>query len=250
MTPIPVEALAFLILFARVGAVLMLLPVFSEDAIPGRIRLMFAAAMTAGLWGLLSPHALPVAADVDAAPVVILAELLTGLGLGTLVRMMFLAMSTAGAIVSLQVGLTSAIVADSMQAAQSTALARAISVAAAVVCMGLLVHHLWLGALVRSYAVFPVGGLPPAGDFAALAIRTATRSLALAVSLAAPMLVYGIVFNVALGLAARMAPAIQVFFVAQPLNLLLGLAIFASLVGAVLTRFGDAMIAWVALGWR
>lgn len=43
MTPapiqnLPIEAVAFLILFARVGAVLMVLPVFSEDAIPGRIR--------------------------------------------------------------------------------------------------------------------------------------------------------------------------------------------------------------------
>lgn len=250
MTAIPVDALAFLILFARVGAVLMVLPVFSDDAIPGRIRLMIAFGMTAGLWGLLSPYALPVAADIDAAAVVIFAELLTGLALGTLVRIMFLAIAAAGSIVSLQIGLTSAIVVDPAMGGQSTVLAKTVSVAAAVVCMALLVHHLWIGALVRSYAVFPVGGLPPAGDFAELAIRTASRSLALAVSLAAPMLVYGIVFNVALGLAARLAPAIQIFFVAQPLNLLLGLALFASLSGVMLTSFADAMIGWVQLGWR
>lgn len=255
MTPapiqnLPIEAVAFLILFARVGAVLMVLPVFSEDAVPGRIRLMIAFGMTAGLWGLLSPYALPMARNIDAATGVILAELLTGLALGALVRIMFLAIATAGSIISLQVGLTSAIIMDPAQGGQSTVLGKALSVAAAVVCLGLLVHHLWIGALIRSYAVFPVGGLPPAGDFAALAIQTVGRSLSLAVSLAAPMLVYGIVFNVALGLAARLTPAIQVFFVAQPLNLLLGIALFAALFGTILSRFADASIGWIQLGWR
>ena len=54
-------------------------------------------------------------------------------------------------------------------------------------------------------------------------VTTATvgRAMSLAVSMAAPLLVYGIVFNVALGFASRLAPALQVFFIAQPLNLLL-----------------------------
>ena len=52
---LPVEASAFFILFARIGAVLMLLPVFSDDATPQRIRLMIAFGMTVALWGFTSP---------------------------------------------------------------------------------------------------------------------------------------------------------------------------------------------------
>ena len=81
---LPVEASAFLLLFARVGAVLMLLPVFSEEAVPGRIRLMIAFGLTLGLWGLLSHYALPAAKDTTALPGLILVELATGLGLGAL----------------------------------------------------------------------------------------------------------------------------------------------------------------------
>ena len=40
-----VTAAAFFIVFARVGAVLMLLPVFGDDAIPGRIRLLIARTL-------------------------------------------------------------------------------------------------------------------------------------------------------------------------------------------------------------
>lgn len=250
MDTVPVEATAFLILFARIGAILMLLPVFSDESVPGRVRLMISFAMTLALWGLLSANALPVArAGGDGLAWILVAELLTGLGLGMIVRIFFLAMAAAGSIVSLQVGLTSSLVADSSQGGQAMALSKFVSVAAAVVCMALLVHHLWIGAIIKSYATFPIGGLPRAGDFAAMAIETAGRSLTLAVGLAAPMIVYGVVFNVGLGLSARLAPAMQVFFVAQPLNLTLGLAIFATLSGAMVTAFAGAMATWLRTGW-
>ena len=238
----PLQATAFLILFARVGAVLMLLPVFSEDAIPPRIRLLAAGGMTLGLWGLLSPAVLPLAGQTDAGLAgTIAAELGTGLALGLVIRLMFLAISIAGSIISLQVGLSSAVIFDPAQSSSAPELSRFLAVAAAVVCMASGVHHLWIGGLVRSYAAFPVGTVLPAADLAQLAVRVAGDAMTLGVSLAAPLIVYGIVFNVALGLAVRVAPSIQLFFIAQPLNLLLGLGIVASTAGATLTAFAAAM---------
>lgn len=247
---VPREAAAFLILFARIGAVLMLLPVFSEDAVPGRIRLLIALGTTIGLWGLLAGQAMPAAADMGPLPGVLVTELLIGLALGMLVKIMFQAIAIAGSIVSLQIGLSSAIIFDPAQGGQAPLLSKFVGVAAAVVCMALAVHHLWIASIVRSYALFPVGALPPAGDFATLALHTATRAMALGIGLAAPLLVYGIVFNVALGLAARLTPAIQVFFVAQPLNLLLGLALFATVLGTMLAGFATAMATWMQAGWH
>ena len=112
-----------------------------------------------------------------------------------------------------------------------------------------LIHHLWIAAIVRSYSVFPVGAVPNLGDLAQLAVATVGQSFALAVSLAGPFLVYGLLFNLALGFSSRLAPAIQVFFIAQPLNLLLGLALFAGTVGTMLTVFGDQFALWLQDGW-
>ncbi len=249
MELLPVDASAFLILFCRVGAVLMLLPVFSEDAIPARIRLTLSLGMAAGLWGLLSARVIPVAQNSVTLPGIVIAEILTGLAIGMIIRIMFMAAAMAGSIISLQVGLSSALINDASQGGQASVLSKFVSVAAAVVCMGMGVHHLWIAAIVHSYAMFPVGGLPPAADFAQLAIATVGKSMSLAISLSAPLLIYGIVFNIALGLSARLAPAIQVFFIAQPLNLMLGLALFASLLGAILTCFSTAMTDWLQSGW-
>ncbi len=241
------------LVFARIGAMLMLVPAFSDDAVPGRIRLLIAFATAAGLQGLVSGQ---FAASLDAIMAsdaafarVLLTELLTGMVLGGIIRLMFLAITIAGAIISLQVGLTSALVNDPSAGGQVPILGRFISVAALLLCLGMGVHHLWIRSLVDSYAVFPVGQMVPASDFAQLAIRAATGAMALGLSLAAPIVVYGIVFNCALGLAARLAPQLQIFFIGQPLNILLGLALTTAALSASLTGFADRMAEWMGALW-
>ena len=249
MAEMPFQATAFLILFARVGAILMLLPAFSDDSIPVRIRLLMALGLTLALWAMLAGQVLPAAANVAALPAVLVAELLVGLAIGTIVRIIFYAAAIAGSIVSLQIGLSSAIVFDSSQGGSAALLSKFVNVAAIVACLAMGVHHLWIATIVKSFALFPVGLLPPAADFAVVALRATTRAMSLGIGLAAPLLVYGILFNVALGLATRLAPAIQVFFLAQPLNILLGMALFATLLGTMLTAFARAMADWMQSGW-
>ncbi|MDB5672984.1 MAG: fliR [Alphaproteobacteria bacterium] len=225
----------------------MMLPVFSDESVPAQIRLLIALGMALGLWGLLGPK-IPLSAQ-NALVSTLIAEIMVGLAIGAIVRIMFMAAVMAGALISLNIGLSSALVFDPSQGGQVPLLSKFIAVAAAVVCLSLGVHHLWIGAIVKSYDMFPVGGLPPAADFAQLAIHTCTHAMALALSLAAPLLVYGIVFNAALGLMARLAPAIQIFFIAQPLNLLLGLAILATLFGTILAAFSTEMANFMQAGW-
>lgn len=240
-----------LIIFARVGAVTMLLPAFSDDAIPGRIRLLFGVGLAIGLSGLLGPSVRTITASVGLPIAIIVAEIMIGLAIGMIVRMMFQAAAMAGAITSMQIGLSSALVFDPAQSGQTPILSRFAATAAAVVCLALDIHHLWITAIIASYRAFPIGALPDADGFATLALMAAGQATMLAISLAAPMILYGILFNVALGLGARMAPALQVFFIAQPLNILLGLTLFATTMGTMLTVFTDTMAAFLRqVGWH
>ena len=248
MDQLPAQVEGFLLVFARLGAVMMMLPVFSDTAVPVRIRLLVALGISLALFGLLGPQVPATGSTMGLAGLAV-GEMLIGLALGTIIRIMFLAITIAGSIISLQTGLTSAVMPDAALGGQLPVMAKLVSVAAAVVCFSLGIHHMWIAAMVNSYLVFPVGGLPPAADFAQLAIATTTRSMDLGFSLAAPLVVYGIVFNVALGLSARLAPTIQVFFIAQPLNILLGLALFTAILGAVLMGFATAMADWLQQGW-
>lgn len=249
MQELPLQVTGFLILFARVGAVLMLLPVFSEEAVPGRIRLLIAFAMTLGLWGLMAPTVLPAAGNADALAGTLVVELGLGLAMGMIVRLMFQAAVMAASIASVQIGLSSALIFDPALGGQLPVLAKLVTLAATLVCLAMGLHHLWIGAIIRSYDMFQVGTVPNVGDFATLAVTTVGRAMSLSVSLAAPLLIYGIIFNVALGFSARLAPTIQVFFIAQPLNILLGIALLAVVLGAMLSAFAMAMTDWMQSGW-
>ena len=229
----------------------MLLPVFSDDAVPGRIRLFISFGIVFALFGLLG-GLVPTEASggyPSAFAGLLITEFATGLALGALVRIMFYAAAMAGSIISFQVGLSAAFIMDPAQGGQAPLLSRFVMVSAAVFAFALEVHHLWIASIVQSYAAFPVGTVPDAAGWAELAALAVQRAFVLAVGLAAPLLAYGILFNVALGLASRLAPAIQVFFIGQPLNIMAGLAIFAITVGIMLTSFANAMADWMIFLW-
>lgn len=250
MPALPYDLTVFLILFARIGAILMLLPVFSETTVPVQVRLLLALGFTAGLFGMLGEH-VPVALRAERAlPGVVISEMLVGFAIGGIINILFKAAAMAGSIVSVEIGLSSVLVNDPSMGGQVPLTARVISVAATLVCLAMGVHHLWIESMVHSYTMFPVGGLPPAPDFAQLAIRTLGQSMQLAVGMAAPLIVYGLVFNTSLGLAARMAPMIQVFFISQPLHIMLGVALFAMTLGTALTTFATAMGSFIQSGWK
>ncbi|WP_395391298.1 flagellar biosynthetic protein FliR [Novosphingobium sp. BL-8A] len=250
LAALPIDAATFLILFTRVGAILMLLPAFSEESVPMQIRLVMALGLTLGLYGLLAPHIAPAVKGGTDLPILVISEMLVGLAFGTIIKIMFSAAAIAGSMATHQVGLSSALVNDPSLGGQSPLLARLLGMAAVIVCMSMGVHHLWIAAMVQSYTTFPVGGLPPAGDFAQLAIHVAGQAMALGVSLAAPLILYGALFNLGLGLAARVAPQIQVFFITQPLNLMLGVSLLGVTVGTMLTAFATAMTSFMQDGWK
>lgn len=244
------EAAVILLLFARVSAMLMLMPMLGDETVPRQVRLLLALGLTIALSGLLRPAVLPFTGGGEARlAILLLAETLTGLALGLLARLFFQAAVMAGSIVSLQAGLTTAIIFDPMLGGQVPMLGKLVGIAAALFCFTLGLHEWWFAALIRSYTAFPPGVPLAAGDWASLAVATAGKATALAVSLAAPFLVFGILFNVALGFAARLAPTIQIFFVAQPLLIAGGIALLAVTASAILVGFGEAYRDWFAGGW-
>ena len=92
---------------------------------------------------------------------------------------------------------------------------------------------MFLAAVVHSYTLFPPMKHVPLGDAAILAEQTVGKAFALGVQLAAPVLVFSLVFNIAVGLVGRVMPQFQIFFAATPLSLLLGLSLFALSLGSI-----------------
>jgi flagellar biosynthetic protein FliR len=240
LAELPVLAFQAVLLLARLGAAVMLLPGLGEQEVPAPIRLGLGLGLVVLLLPALAPG-LPATPDNAGEAVRLIGiEAVIGLWLGGLARMVVLAMAMAGQAVALLLGLAQALVPDPELGGQGTATGRLFSLAAAVLVLTSGLYAIPLRALVESYALLPVGDPFPAGAGAEAMVVAAGDSLALALRLAAPFVLAAVVINVALGLLTRIAPQVQVYFIAVPGQVLAGLALLALILPALLGAFGEA----------
>ena len=227
------------LIFARIGAIILTLPGIGETYVPPRIRLSLALVISLCLWPVIG-GSLPALPDRLGATVGwVIREVITGLMIGSILRIFTSALSTAGEIVSLQTTLSFAQTANPLMGGQNTTIAAFLMLFGTVLVFATNTHHLFIAGLVGSYELIaPVRPLI-AADFAELAIRTVGDSFILGVQLSAPVIVFALIFNLAAGLIGRVMPAFQIFFAAAPLSIILGLSIFALSLGALGTVFID-----------
>lgn len=227
------------LIFARIGAILMTLPGIGETYVPPRIRLSLALVISLVLWPVVGGALPGLPETVGGMAGWIIREVLTGLAIGVMLRIMLSALAVAGEIVSLQTTLSFAQTANPMQAQPGTTIAAFLTLFGVTLIFATNTHHLFIAGLVGSYqAIAPLGPLPMA-DFAALAVRTVGGSFLLGVQLAAPVLVFSLIFNLASGLVGRVMPQFQIFFAAAPLSVILGLSVFTLSLGVIGTVFID-----------
>ena len=227
------------LIFARIGAVLLMLPGIGESYVPPRIRLSLALLMTLVMWPVVAGALPALPATVGGMAGWVIREVIVGLMIGALLRSFLTALSTAGEIVSLQTTLSFAQTANPMQAQPGTTIAAFLMLLGTTLIFATNTHHLFIAGLVGSYDLIAPARPLMTGDFATLAIRTLGDSFALGVQLSAPLLVFALIFNLASGLVGRVMPSFQVFFAAAPLSVILGLSIFALSLGVLGTVFID-----------
>lgn len=233
------EVWAAALIFARLGAVMLMLPGIGESYVPPRIRLSLALVITLALWPVLTRYLPPLPDTMGSTVGWIIREVLVGLAIGAVLRAFMTALATAGELVSLQTTLSFAQTANPLQAQPGTTIAAFLTVLGVTLVFATDTHHLFIAGLVGSYRLIaPVQPLI-AEDFTVLAIRTLGDSFMLGVQLAGPILVFALVLNIGSGLIARIMPQFQVFFAVSPISVLGGLAIFALSLGTLGMVFID-----------
>lgn len=238
---LPGLAFAFVLVLARAGGVVMLLPGVAETGVPPMVRAGIAGALAL----LLTPAIAPLVPAVPAAPAtaaaMVMAELLVGLWLGFLARVLVLALPMAGQVLATLLGLSSVLQPDPEMGPQTSALGRLFALAAPAIVLASGLYALPIAALANSYRLVAPGTMLPAGAEASSVARAVAVGFELALRLCAPVLLATVVWNVAAGLLARAAPRIQVYFMAMPAQILGGLALLAVLSAAILAAWQDAV---------
>lgn len=239
---LPANTFAVIIVFVRTGAAFMLLPGFGDLYVPRRYRLLLALLFSGLITSALGPILPAQPASPSELALMVFGEATIGIFLGTIGRILIGTLETAGTMISFQLGLSAAQVFNPALSQQSAIASSFLTVLGTMLILATNTHYLLLRGIVDSYDLFPPGQFPPIEDLSNSVARIVATSFQLAVELAAPFIVLGTLFFVALGLLARLMPQLQVFFITLPIQIAGGLAVFAFTLYAVMHWFLDAFL--------
>lgn len=217
-----------LLVLLRLLPIVFLTPVFGGEGTPRRYRIGLAMFLSLGL----APIALPAVLAEGASPVtppLLIGEFLIGVTIGVLVRMVFDLLGAVGSLIDGARGAMSAQLFDPLTKTSTPPLALFFSQLALVLFFAAGGHRLLFEALDASFVAAPPGDvfaqsrlLGGAGE---AALRMLGELFLIAVSLAAPVFAVLLVVDVALGLANRAAPQIQVFFLGMSIKGVVGIGV-------------------------
>jgi flagellar biosynthetic protein FliR len=221
------------LVFSRVASLTMLIPGIGEGYVPIRVRLAFALVLAFCLGPIAAPTLPAIPADIAGTAAYITKEALIGLIIGGLLRLFIASLTTAGELVSLQTTLAFSQTANPLQATPATTISTFLTIMGVTLIFDTDLHRMFIAAIAHSYTLFPPIKALPLADAGTLAIQMVAKTFALGVQLAAPVIAFSLVFNIATGLIGRVMPQFQIFFAATPLILLFGLSIFALSLGSI-----------------
>ena len=153
--------------------------------------------------------------------------------IGAVGRIFMSAAAVAGQVIGLQTSLAMAQSFDPSQGQQGAIIATFLNLTFLLLLFAANIHHLLLEMMVNSYAVFQAGSMPDMGDAAMWALNAFIDAFRIGVQLAAPLIVFGLVFYLALGVLSRLMPQAQIFFIAMPSNIMVGLFLLTIALGTM-----------------
>jgi flagellar biosynthesis protein FliR len=240
------HAFGLVLVLARIGATLALLPALGEITVPSVVKGGMMLTLTVLLLPIIEPSLPPRPDGQVALGLLVMSELLTGLWFGWIARVLVISLPVAGQFIADVAGLANVLLPNPEPGGQTTAIARLYDVAVPALILTTGLYTGLITAMVGSYRLIPPGTTAWVSDGAARTVAVTAESFDLSLRLAAPFILASIAWNVANGLVARLVPRLQIFFVTLPGQIGVGLLLLAAVAAPIITVWVEAMRAAVA----
>ncbi|MBN1396010.1 MAG: flagellar biosynthetic protein FliR [Pirellulales bacterium] len=229
----------FTLVFARVGGMVMTAPIFGAGAVPARVRVLLAVALTF----LIAPvlwQGTPARIDGPAQFFALLGgEAIVGACLGLGVLIFVHAMTIAGTVVSHAAGLSIAETFDPAAGEIAPQLSRFMFLLALCVFFLLGGHRAAMAGLLDTFRAIPPGSGAVPDSLAEGVCTLVAQSFSLAVRAAAPALTALLLATLTLGLIGRTLPQLNVLVLGFGVNAMLTFAVLAVALGIAVWAFAD-----------
>lgn len=212
-----------MLIFTRLGTAFMIMPGIGDSFVPRNVRLIMAVAMSFVLAPVVQGF---VPSPLPALPIIfslLVMEFIIGLFIGTLARILMVALDVAGMIIAMTSGLANAQVFNPALASQGSITGAFLSMLGAVLLFATNLHHMLIYGLVQSYNMFPVGEMPDPGGMTELLVRFFATSFLIGFQISVPFIMVAMMLYIGMGVLTRVMPQVQVFILALPIQIMLAI---------------------------
>jgi flagellar biosynthetic protein FliR len=215
--------------FVRIGACLMVAPMFGARFVPTRSRVVLAAALTA----LVAPlvPATGIAPFSPAGFVVVVQQLLVGVALGFALQVVFDSLGLAGQLLANSMGLSFAFNVDPLRGSSTAALGQLYIILATLTFLALNGHLALIDVLVNGFTSLPIGTEGLGSEQLWAMVLWGGQLFSGALSIALPGVTALLIVNLAFGVVSRAAPSLNLFAVGFPISLVVGLLVVLAGIG-------------------
>jgi len=232
----------YLLVFARISAMLQTLPVFGYQTVPGKIRLMLSLALTLIVAVPLSEGVKVVITSLPDLLLLVMMEVFIGLLIGLAAKFLFEAVSIAGSFISLQIGLGMMQVVDPNSSQQQPIVSQLLFMVVLIYFLTVEGHYVLIETLINSFEMVHPGGVVIQARIGEHLINGGSLMYDVAFRLAAPALVFLILIDIALAFVTRMMPQANIFFISLPLKLGVGMVILILTLNIIQLMFAYLMM--------
>jgi len=219
--------LTAMLILARIGTCLMVMPGLSSARVPMRIRLFLGIALTLALLPLLAPYLREATQAIPLGKLILMiaAEMLIGASLGLVAQAFFWGLQFIGNVMAMLMGFSGQPGQGIFESRPEAPLANIIALMALALFFALDMHmQIFQGLMISYQILLPAPTLQPQAALIDL-VDALQLAFSMLLRMAAPFLLYAILVNFAAGLINKLTPNIPVYFISLPFVLAGGLAL-------------------------
>lgn len=214
---------AFLLVFLRVSAVIVFLPVLGDARVSVRIKAGLALLISALLFPHVAVNAATAGFDIFSLFFRMGTEVLIGAAIGFTSQLLFAGIQMAGQLIGFQMGFSIANVIDPASSQQVSIIAEFMYLLMLLVFLAFNGHHIFISGLAKSFQTIPLLSFSFSGKLPAGMVDMMRGMFEVAVKIGAPLMALMFFISIGMGLIARTVPQINIFIVGFPLQIAIGL---------------------------
>lgn len=249
MTELVPKISVLLLIFVRVGAFFVSVPLFSYRTIPPQLKIGMALVLSWMMYYTFSIEAFPINGEYF---LLILKEAVVGLTLGLVVYIVFSAVQIAGGFIDFQMGFAMANIVDPQTGAQSPLMGQFFNFLLLLVLLAINGHHLIMDGIFYSYQFMPIDQFfPHFGEerFMDTILKLFAAVFAIAFQMSAPIVATLFLVTFALGITGKTVPQLNIFVVGFPIKIAVGFIVLVIMM-AVMVEVMENIIEMAILAMR